>query len=505
MTARGRLWGLGVGPGDPELITVKALRLLRAAPVVAYLVAKGKKGNAFSIIEEHLRPEQQTLPLVFPVTTEHLPPPLSYEAVIASFYDAAARDIAGHLDEGRDVAVICEGDPFFYGSFMYLHDRLADRYETEVVPGICSVLACASVLGVPLAYRNQSLAILSGVLPEAELETRLGQSDAAAIMKLGANFEKARRVVTRLGLAGRALYIERATMDNQRSLPLAEIDPRSVPYFAMILIPGRRWQAAEEPAAAPPRGKLAVIGLGPGDAAWMTPEARGALDRASDILGYETYVRMAGPFRADQMVHPSDNREEMDRARHALDLAAHGRSVALVSSGDPGIFAMAAAVMEALHDGGDPAWADVDITIVPGVSAALAAAARAGAPLGHDFCVISLSDNLKPWDLIERRLDLAATADLALALYNPISRARPWQLGRAIEIIRAHRAADTPIVLGRDVGRPDETVRIITLAELVPDQVDMRTVLLIGSSTTQMFAHGDKQFAYTPRWYGKKP
>ncbi len=502
--ARGRLWGLGVGPGDPELITVKALRLLRASPVVAYLVAKGKKGNAFSIIEVQLRPELTRLPRVFPVTTEYLAPPLSYESIIASFYDAAARDIAGHLDEGRDVAVICEGDPFFYGSFMYLHDRLADRYETEVVPGICSVLAGASVLGAPLAYRNQSLAILSGVLPEAELETRLRQSDAAAIMKLGANFDKARRVVTRLGLADRALYIERATMDNQRSLPLAEVDPKSVPYFAMILIPGERWQG-NEPAVSPSRGKLAVIGLGPGDAAWMTPEARAALDGARDILGYETYVRMAGPYRPDQTIHPSDNREEMDRARHALDLAAEGKSVALVSSGDPGIFAMAAAVMEALHDASNPAWGDVDVTIVPGVSAAQGAAARAGAPLGHDFCVISLSDNLKPWDVIERRLDFAATADLAMALYNPVSRARPWQLGRAIEIIRTHRAPETPVVLGRDVGRPDEKMRIIKLIDLTPDQVDMRTVILIGSSTTQIFAHGAQQFAYTPRWYGKKP
>lgn len=238
----GRLLGLGVGPGDPELITVKALRLLRAAPVVAYLVAKGRKGNAFSIIEEHLRPEQMMLPLVFPVTTEKLPAPRSYEHEIAEFYDAAARQVAAHLDQGRDVAVICEGDPFFYGSFMYLHDRLAARYDTEVVPGVCSIVACAAVLGSPLVYRNQSLGVLSGVLPEAELETRLGQVEAAAIMKLGANFTKVRNVINRLGLGDRALYIERATMANERTLPLAEVDPATVPYFAMILVPGRKWQ-----------------------------------------------------------------------------------------------------------------------------------------------------------------------------------------------------------------------------------------------------------------------
>lgn len=238
----GRLLGLGVGPGDPELITVKALRLLRAAPVVAYLVAKGKKGNAFTIIEEHLRPEQTLLPLVFPVTTEKLPAPRSYEHEIAEFYDAAARQVAAHLDADRDVAVICEGDPFFYGSFMYLYDRLAARYETDVIPGVCSIVACASVLGAPLVYRNQSLSVLSGVLPEAELETRLAQADAAAIMKLGQNFTKVRNVIARLGLADRALYIERATMANERTLPLAEIDASTVPYFAMILVPGQKWQ-----------------------------------------------------------------------------------------------------------------------------------------------------------------------------------------------------------------------------------------------------------------------
>ncbi|HUI19125.1 MAG TPA: precorrin-2 C(20)-methyltransferase [Alphaproteobacteria bacterium] len=243
MTEPGRLWGLGVGPGDPELITVKALRLLRQASVVAYLVAKGKKGNAFSIVEAHLRADQVMVPLVFPVTSESLPPPLCYETEIARFYDEAAAEVARHLDDGRDVAVICEGDPFFYGSFMYLYDRLGQHYETEVVPGVSSIVACASVLGAPLAYRNQSLVVLSALLPEAELAQRLSAADAAAIMKLGAHFAKARRVVVALGLGDRALYVERATMPGQRTLALADVDPATVPYFAMILVPGRKWQA----------------------------------------------------------------------------------------------------------------------------------------------------------------------------------------------------------------------------------------------------------------------
>ncbi|MFL1541835.1 precorrin-3B C(17)-methyltransferase [Pseudomonas sp. O39] len=255
-----------------------------------------------------------------------------------------------------------------------------------------------------------------------------------------------------------------------------------------------------------PRGRLAVIGLGPGAAELMVPAVKAELARCTDVLGYETYVRMAGPFRNDQVQHCTDNREEMQRARHAFELAAQGRSVVVVSSGDPGVFAMAAAVIEALHESSDPAWHQVDLEILPGVSASLATAAQAGAPLGHDFCVMSLSDNLKPWSIIEKRLDLASQADLALAFYNPISRSRPWQLGRALEIVALHRTPQTPVVLGRDIGRPGQTLRVTTLGQLTPEQVDMRTMVLIGSSTTCVFARaGGGEWVYTPRWYGEKP
>lgn len=250
------------------------------------------------------------------------------------------------------------------------------------------------------------------------------------------------------------------------------------------------------------RGRLTVLGLGPGAAAWLTPAARAALADATDILGYTTYVNMAGPFRADQRVHGTDNREEMQRARHAFELAAEGRRVAVVSSGDPGVFAMAAAVLEALDEARDPQWAAVDLRVEPGISASLATAAQTGAPLGHDFCAISLSDNLKPWGVIETRLQHAAQADLVMAFYNPISRARPWQLDRALDIVRAHRAADTVVVLGRDIGRPGATLATTTLGALRSDQVDMRTMVIVGSSTTRRFAIGNaREWVYTPRWY----
>lgn len=246
-TSKGRLLGLGVGPGDPELITLKALRLLQSAPVVGYFVAKakanqGQGGNAFEIIQQHLTAAQQRLPLVYPVTTEKLAAPLSYEDVISDFYDTCAVQIAARLDAGLDVAVICEGDPLFYGSYMYLHDRLAERYEVQVVPGVCSMLGCAAVLGTPLVYRNQSLSVLSGVLPEAELKQRLQDAEAAVVMKLGRNFEKVRRVLQELGIDQRAHYVERATMGNQRIVPLADVESMSSPYFSMIVIPGEKWR-----------------------------------------------------------------------------------------------------------------------------------------------------------------------------------------------------------------------------------------------------------------------
>jgi cobalt-precorrin 5A hydrolase / precorrin-3B C17-methyltransferase len=213
---------------------------------------------------------------------------------------------------------------------------------------------------------------------------------------------------------------------------------------------------------------------------------------------------MAGPFRPGQRVHGTDNREEMQRARHAFELASEGRNVVVVSSGDPGVFAMAAAVLEALDESRDrqPAWTTVELAIVPGVSAALATAARAGAPLGHDFCMLSLSDNLKPWTIIETRLRHAAQADLVMAFYNPVSRARPWQLDRALDIVREYRLGSTKVVLGRDIGRPGESLITTTLEQLRSDQVDMRTMVIVGSSSTRGFPRdAHSEWVYTPRWY----
>jgi precorrin-3B C17-methyltransferase len=247
-------------------------------------------------------------------------------------------------------------------------------------------------------------------------------------------------------------------------------------------------------------GGLCVIGLGPGPAHWLTPEAQDALARVSDVFGYAPYVARVAP-RPGLVLHASDNRVELDRARAALDAAASGRAVGVVSGGDPGVFAMAAAVMEAIERG-PAAWRGLDVQVLPGVSAMQAAAARLGAPLGGDFCAISLSDNLKPWALIERRLIAASEGDFALALYNPASRARPQQIHDAFRVLRAHRAGETPVAFARAVGREDERIALTTLAEADPALADMSTLVLVGASTTRLIERpGRRPYLLTPRSY----
>ena len=245
-------------------------------------------------------------------------------------------------------------------------------------------------------------------------------------------------------------------------------------------------------------GRLSIVGLGPGADALMAPEARAALDAATDLVGYATYLARIPP-RDGQAVHGSDNGAELDRARHALRLASAGRDVAVLSSGDAGVFAMASAVFEAIEHG-DASWRALDVRVIPGISAMFAAAARIGAPLGHDFCAISLSDNLKPWSLVLRRLRAAAEAGFVIALYNAASRARPWQLGAALDLLREILPPTVPVVFATAISRPDETVRIENLADATPDLADMRTLVLIGSAETRRIARDDAPcWLYTPR------
>ena len=251
-------------------------------------------------------------------------------------------------------------------------------------------------------------------------------------------------------------------------------------------------------------GSLAIVGLGPGPACWIAPEASAALDKASDIVGYQRYLDRVAE-RAGQRRHGSGNRVELSRARLALTLAAQGRQVAVVSGGDPGVFAMAAAIFEAI-DAGEPCWRTLDISVIPGISAMQAAAARLGAPLGHDFCAISLSDNLKSWEVVEKRLRAAAEGDFVIALFNPASKARPEKIHHAFALLRDWRPAATPVAFARSVGHANEKIVLTTIGDADPSIADMNTLVLIGSSETRFIERPDaRPWLLTPRTYGKRP
>ena len=245
------------------------------------------------------------------------------------------------------------------------------------------------------------------------------------------------------------------------------------------------------------KGRVVIAGLGPGNDNLVTPQVADALAQATDIVGYFPYVDRVVP-RAGLILHGSDNRVEIDRSQHALMMAAEGKQVVVVSSGDPGVFAMASAVFEALENGPSE-WLEIEIEVLPGITAMLAASARAGAPLGHDFCAINLSNNLKPWALIEKRLRLAAEADFAMAFYNPRSKSRPEGFERTLEILKDACGDDRPVVFARNVSHPDETIKIVPLSQTTADMADMRTMVLVGSSQTRIIERDIGPIVYTPR------
>lgn len=491
----GRLYGVGLGPGDPELLTVKAARLIREADVVAYHAGTHGHSIARAIAADLIPDAAVEERLVYPVTTGVADHPGGYAGALADFYEESAARLATHLEQGRVVVVLAEGDPLFYGSYMYMHDRLAGRFRTEVVPGVSSVAAASAAVPTPLVRQTDVLTVLPGTLPEPELARRLADTQGAVIMKLGRTFHTVRSALAAAGRLGDAVYVERASWDRQVVMPVKDVDPDTVPYMSIILVPGDSSELAvryddaqdaspEERGRAP--AELLVVGLGPAGDEWVTPEVQAALARVEHVVGYGPYVNRV-PQRAGLQRHASGNTVELDRARQALDLARSGRRVAVVSGGDAGVFGMASAVFEAAAE---PRYADVRIRVLPGMTAVQAVAARAGAPLGGDFAVMSLSDRLKPWEVIERRLTAVARADLVLAVYNPASRSRTTQVAEAKKVLLRHRPADTVVVVGRDVGRDGESLEVTTLGDLDPTAIDMRCLLIVGSSGTGVTAAG---------------
>ena len=489
----GKLWGVGLGPGDPELVTVKAARIIGEADVIAFHSAKHGRSISRGVADRYMRDDQTEEHLVYPVTTETTDHPGGYQGAIDEFYENAAARLAAHLQAGRSVALLAEGDPLFYSSYMHMHKRLADRFDVEVVPGVTSVSAASAALATPLVERDEVFTVLPGTLPVEELARRLRATDAAAIMKLGRTFPTVVKALEISGRLGEAKYVERASTERQRVLDVADVDASAVPYFSIALVPSPSNNRTERPS----RGEVVVVGLGPGADRWTTDEVRHELSAATDLVGYVTYLDRVA-VRTGQVRHASDNRVESERATFALDLAKRGKRVVVVSSGDPGVFAMAAAVLEVAAE---PEWSGVPVRVVPGMTAANAVASRVGAPLGHDYAVISLSDRLKPWDIVATRLAAVAAADMAIAVYNPASKSRTWQVGAMRDLLLEHRGPDTPVVIGRAVGSDQESVRTVRLADLEPSEIDMRCLLIIGSSQTRIVGTGCGAQVFTSRRY----
>jgi precorrin-2 C20-methyltransferase/precorrin-3B C17-methyltransferase len=494
----GRFYGIGLGPGDPDLISLKAARVIGESDVVAYHAGVNKQSYARTIAADLIPADAIEEELRYPLTTGTTDHPGGYEGALADFYEESAARLAAHLTAGRTVALLAEGDPLFYGSFMYMHDRLSTRFATEVIPGIPAFTAATAATASPLVRQTDVLTVLPGTLPEAELARRLADTDGAIIMKLGRTFPAVRRALASAGRLDDALYVERASHPQQRWMPVADVDESTVPYLSLIVVNGDSVNGQRSRVAAPlPTetgvAELLVIGLGPGPESWMTPEAAAALAGVQHVVGYRPYVARV-PQREGLQRHASGNTVEVDRARFALELALRGEKVAIVSGGDTGVFGMASAVFEAADD---ERFAVVPIRVLPAVSAVQAVAALAGAPLGADFAVMSLSDRLKPWSVIERRLRAVAVADLVLAIYNPASRARPDQIAMARKVLLECRCPETVVVVGRDVGRAEESLTVTTLGNLDTDAIDMKCLLLVGASTTRATPAGR---VWTPRW-----
>ena len=503
----GTLYGVGLGPGDPELVTVKAARIIGAADVVAYHSARHGRSVARSIAEPYLRAGQVEEQLVYPVTTEVTDHPGGYEGAMEEFYAAAADRLMAHLAAGRDVVLLAEGDPLFYSSYMHMHKRISGRFATEIVPGVTSVSAASAALGMPLVEGEDVLTVLPGTLGPAQLTERLRGTGAAAVMKISRSYEGVRAALKDSDRLEQAYYVERASGGRRQVISrAADVDPSAVPYMSLILLAGA--EAAGQPVTVAgdtharvdaEAGRVDVVGLGPGGRDWLTPQAAAALAAADDIVGYAPYVGRV-PVNPRQRRHGSDNRVEAQRAEFALDLALGGRRVAVVSSGDPGVFAMASVVLEAAA--ADDRFAGVPVAIVPGITAAQAVASLAGAPLGHDYVMLSLSDRLKPWAVIARRLEAAAAGDFAIAIYNPASLSRRRQLTDARDLLLAHRDASTPVVVGRAVGTDEQRVTVTTLGEFDPGTVDMRCLVIVGSSQSRVVRDGSGAArVITPRRY----
>jgi precorrin-2 C(20)-methyltransferase len=490
----GSFWAVGVGPGDPELLTLKAVKLLQRADVVYHAGPEHQQGRAWEIVHTYLRPDHETRVL--------LNEPMS--VVRASDWRAAYRpgvdQIAADCRRGLDIVYITEGDPTLYSTAAWVWQLLAELYPDipiEIVPAVSSITAAAARVRWSLAQKDEMLAVLPASYHPEDLGPLLERFHTLCLLKPSPVMPAVKATLARFGATHEMVYAENvATATEFVTKDLATLRDRAH-YFALLLV--RRLAERRPPPGtrqpSPDLGKVWVIGLGPGDLRLLTPEASTALREAEVIIGYERYLRFLAGLSLRAELQSSPIGAETKRAVQALALAQAGRRVALVSSGDAGIYGMASLLLESAER-----TPEVQVEVVPGVTAASAAAALLGAPLGHDFVCISLSDLLTPWTQIERRLAAAAQGDFAIVLYNPVSQRRIWQLARARDILLLYRGSETPIGLVDKAYRPGQRVWQTTLGELKTDGIGMESLVVVGNSQTRII-HGRM---VTPRGYTQK-
>lgn len=476
----GKFSAIGVGPGDPELLTLKALNVLRQAEAIYHAGPADREGLAYETVQSFLSPAQAVHSIDLLMVRGH--------DDWRERYAPAVEQIAADCRAGRHVAFVTEGDPTLYSTASYLWQLLEERHPeipVEVVPGVTSLTAAAAKARLPLAQKDECLAVLPATYQAQKIAGVLEEFSSVAFLKLGETWQNIIDLVTP---DRQVVYAEQVTTTNEfLTKDLEQMRARRPPYFSLLLAKKRNADYADEcredsclrQSAESAFKQIWVIGLGPGEPRHMTLAAGEALRAADAIVGYTAYLDLLQPLQLRAELFGSPIGKEAERAEQTLELARAGRKVALVSSGDAGVYGMASVLME-------KAGADVTVEVIPGVTAATAAAALLGAPLGHDFACISLSDLLTPWEVIERRLEAAGESDLVTVLYNPISQRRDWQLLRARDVLLKHRRPETPVGLVDQAYRAGQRIWHTTLQKLDAQGVSMTATVIIGSTQTRL-------------------
>jgi len=474
----GQFWAVGVGPGAPELLTLQAVQLINRASVIYHAGSGERQGRAWEIIRGLVRPEQEVRRL--------LAEPMSAVSAAADWripYRPGVGQIAADCRRGLDVIFVTEGDPSLYSTALPVCELLAEiapDVPMAIVAGVTSITAAAAQAKWPLAQKDEPLRIIPAAHHAARLAAFLESDSSLCLLKAGPVLAQLLEALKEQQQRWDAVYIENLGSEQEwMTRDLSQALGRDA-YFSLVLL-RRRESPANVAAPAASKGKVWVVGLGPGDPALLTRQALDVLRSATDFVGYAAYLETIKPLGCRARCHALPLGAEKERALLALDLARQGRQVALVSSGDAGVYGMASVLLETAA-----AAPEIDVEVIPGVTAATAAAAQLGAPLGHDFACISLSDLLTPWPVIESRLQAAGQGDYVVVLYNPASRQRTWQLPRARDILAAYRPRQTPVGVVHGAFRPGMRVELTTLDALIVDGVTMETTIVVGSSRTQV-------------------